>query len=160
MRSLSFAALFLLLAACGRSGSTEGDGGSGGGAGGGAGGGGGLSCGGLSLEACRARTDCVADTCYACSCEPQFKGCRSPADPPFQCPALGCAQPQCCAAQGDCTAPATCAPPGTPYGCGACNPEAGACARRTCAADTDCRDGYCVNGECFAGQGECRLPVP
>jgi hypothetical protein len=34
---------------------------------------------------------------------------------------------------------------------------AGSCARTTCSDDLDC-DGFCVEGSCFDGRGECRLP--
>jgi hypothetical protein len=48
-------------------------------------------CAGRSLKECRMLEGCVADLCYACSCEPEFKGCRRESEPAFHCPDLGCA---------------------------------------------------------------------
>jgi hypothetical protein len=91
----------------------------------------------LSLADCRRRADCAADLCYMCSCSPVFEGCRDVSDPPFVCPALGCAQPHCCEQESECQAMGgTCVPPGMPSGCGMCDPDPG-----DCATDIDCTGG-------------------
>ncbi len=217
----------------GGSGGGHASGGGGGNTGGGSGGGGGAidagtSCSGLGVEACRLDAACEPDFCRACSCQPNFKGCRAKTDAPFDCPALGCPSPVCCQASAECQAIGTCAPPGTPFGCGACNNQPdtctddascpadavcdprpcacsgqrdcrpgcgvnnpcaagttctakrcvplactssatcpgtfaclnGQCARRTCTTDLQCGDGFCVDGTCFEGLGECRTPMP
>jgi hypothetical protein len=113
-------------------------GGTGGGAVGGGTGGGGSSCAGLGVEACRARSDCVADFCFLCSCTPRFEGCRGIDEQAHDCPAVGCPQPACCRSGQDCTpGGASCVPPGTPFDtCGTCNPQPG-----TCQTDADCGTG-------------------
>ena len=97
----------------------------------------GVACSKLSDEAsCRARTDCVADTCFACSCTPSFAGCRAASETPFACPALGCATPQCCHTTNDCSAQdgfAFCQVPPINAGCGACFNGPGNCTK-----DADC----------------------
>ncbi len=53
-----------------------------------------------------------------------------------------------------CTAPADCGP-----GFNCINMR---CVRRACAADSECGPtgtSFCVNGECYRGLGECRVPV-
>lgn len=144
MRVLVLLGVVALLG-CGRAALTESsDGGTGGGDfgggagggnfGGGAGGGGASTCAGLMVEACRARPDCAADFCFICSCTPRYEGCRGVNELPHACPDVECLQPECCDSQGDCTAPAMCAVPGTPPGCGgACNPLPGGCL-----SDSDC----------------------
>jgi hypothetical protein len=84
-------------------------------------------------RACAARADCAADYCSECSCTPAFKRCRAVQEAPVMCPALGCAEPLCCLKQTDCAQNLTCAPPGTPNGCGACNTTPG-----SCTADSEC----------------------
>ena len=95
----------------------------------GGGGSGGNACAGLDLATCRTTTGCAADFCYACSCQPTFMGCRGENDTPYGCPALGCAQPECCGAAADCTSPLTCVEPGGSAGCGACDSTVGDCLR-------------------------------
>lgn len=216
-------------------------GGTDGGTGGSAGTGGGASdagsaCQGLDERTCRHTAGCAVDSCFACTCTEAYAGCRDAAEPPAHCPDYGCASPICCHTTADCGGSgATCAPPGTPMGCGICTPDpqggcagdadcpsgqmcrlgsgcscsgprqcvagcardadcaegescdglhhcvasacvgdadcptsfrcsAGVCARRTCGtADTDCDPlggSSCVEGLCYSGLGECRMPVP
>jgi hypothetical protein len=99
--------------------------------------GGGLLCEGLTLSECRLRDGCVADTCFICTCAPVFEQCRRAAEPVFECPQLGCAQPLCCQEESQCQAMnGQCAAPGAPFVCGMCNPETG-----DCGADSDCGNG-------------------
>jgi hypothetical protein len=57
----------------------------------------------------------------------------------LDCPQVGCPQPLCCRDGNECNTGATCAPPGTPLGCGACNVEPGDCTDdAVCAADQIC----------------------
>lgn len=81
---------------------------------------------------CAARTDCVVDICFNCTCTPSFAGCRTPDAPPTGCPELGCAMPECCNDDTDCSN-ASCVPPGVSPGCGACYPDETPCMR-----DSDC----------------------
>ncbi|MDY0003311.1 MAG: hypothetical protein RBU30_18580 [Polyangia bacterium] len=192
---------------------------------------GGTPCHTFGFAECRLQAGCAPDLCYTCSCIPTYEGCRRATDPPFECPQVGCPQPFCCATMLDCqNMGGDCAPPGTPFPCGMCNPEPGdcasdgqcaagsicepipcscdallrcvpdctttescppgttcsggahgrclptncsttlpcppdfdctngLCARRPCVNDLHC-DHFCVNGFCFEGQGECRLPAP
>jgi hypothetical protein len=97
----------------------------------------------------------VADTCLECTCAPVFIGCRAPGDPHGDCPALGCYQPECCRAEGDCALIGTCATPGTTWGCGICYPGPG-----DCTVDADCAPattGYiCEPGHCSCdGASQC-----
>jgi hypothetical protein len=94
-----------------------------------------LACPDLDLHDCRLRADCAADICPSCTCAPTFEGCRDVADPAPGCPDLACPTPQCCDGIGDCPQ-GDCAAPGTPHGCGMCNPEPG-----DCTADGDCNVG-------------------
>jgi hypothetical protein len=75
---------------------------------------------------------CAADLCDACSCEPVYRGCIGADQTPEQCPALGCATPDCCSSDEQCQQ-IPCAPPGTPFGCGVCNTDPG-----TCTDDAEC----------------------
>ena len=94
-------------------------------------------CSTLTLAQCRLRADCAVDTCWVCTCEPEFEGCRDASDPPYDCPDLGCMQPLCCQSQAECNAPGgVYAAPGTPNACGMCDPFPG-----DCAADGDCAAG-------------------
>jgi hypothetical protein len=88
-------------------------------------------CTGLELEACRSEPGCVADTCLECSCAPVFVGCRLAADDAHACPELGCAQPECCRTEDECTGGGQCT--FEPVGCGACMPGPG-----DCTTDHDC----------------------
>ncbi len=81
-----------------------------------------------SRELCAARADCVADLCTQCSCTPAFKQCRASHEAAYPCPALGCADPQCCETQNQCTPGTGCLAPGAPAGCGACNNAPESCA--------------------------------
>jgi hypothetical protein len=85
-------------------------------------------------EACRLRTDCVADTCRGCSCSDQFVQCRSPSEPAYACPGVECAWvPDCCHRDADCSSPTSlCLAPGAFPGCGACLAGDG------CLSDDDC----------------------
>ena len=170
MRTLLILSL-LAGAACGRDSllrdaGTGGGGGTTGGGGGTTGGGGGsVSCVGLGVEACRARSDCAADFCFQCTCTPQFKGCRATTATPFDCPALGCLSLPCCQTDAACQNAERCEAPGTPQGCGTCNAqpslctsdgECGAteiCAPRACACSgqTDCAPGCSVTNPCGTG---------
>lgn len=97
----------------------------------------GALCSGLSLAQCRQANGCTPDLCFACSCTPSFEQCRSLSDPPFHCPEYDCPQPPCCLGDSDCTMTgATCAPPGTDYPCGICDPDPG-----NCTSDQDCGTG-------------------
>ncbi len=165
MRFFVLAALVSLLG-CGHSqgsggggGSATGGGGSTGGGGGGGtstgggsstgggtgfGGGTGIPCSGLSELGCLARTDCVADLCFECSCTPTYVGCRAPADMPHTCPMLGCAQPVCCQKPGDCVGVNICVAPGQTV-CGTCRPG-------DCTVDGDCSGGQiCDTAGCLCG---------
>ena len=129
------------------------------------GGGGGSPCTGLSAGACRTRSDCSPDFCFECTCTPQFKGCRRVGAPPFNCPLLGCASPECCTARSQCQGIDDCAPPGTPLGCGTCNRQPSTCSNDTqcgateiceprhcgCSGETDCVPGCGTNNPCPTG---------
>ena len=97
----------------------------------------GAACNTLKDEAsCRARTDCVTDTCIECACTPKFFGCRSPSEVAGACPMLGCAQPQCCHKTADCNAGGgfgICQVPPVNPGCGICFNGPG-----NCMNDGDC----------------------
>lgn len=149
----------------GGGGSTGGGGGGGGGGGagggltggglggGGGGGGGSSSCAGLDAAACRARPDCEADFCLYCSCTPAFQQCRGKNEAPFHCLEVDCVTPACCRSQADCSSfPSTCAPPGTPHGCGVCNVDPS-----TCTSDSSCAPGFiCEPRTCGClGQTDC-----
>ncbi len=195
------------------------------------GGGSSIVCHGLALADCRVTEGCVPDSCDLCTCTPTYRGCLATFEITPQCPAVDCSTPECCSVQAECTSGgASCARPGTPFGCGACNPDPGnctddamckgqgaamicepiacscssvqacvqgcvqdascdadqscdfatarcvpracnaenpcsldfdctpgGCIRRSCRDDLEC-DGYCVEGACFSGRGECRLP--
>jgi len=111
----------------------------------GGGGAGGSQCAGLDLATCRTTAGCVADLCYACTCQPSFMGCRGENDTPYACPPLGCAQPQCCGDDTTCTTPDTCLAPGQSVGCGACDSTTGDCLR---------------DRECNVQAGEVCDPIP
>lgn len=158
-----------VLVACGRDLLNPLDaGGTGGGSGGGSqsgGGGGGSTCPGLSVDACRARSDCAADFCFQCSCTPQFEGCRPITAQPFDCPQLGCASPLCCQTGAQCGSSGDCAPPGTRWGCGFCDGQPSTCANDTgcgtsgiceprqcgCSGETDCVPGCGPTNPCLTG---------
>lgn len=93
-------------------------------------------CHGLPEGECRRQSGCRADDCFACSCKPVYKGCHAIGDPPTQCPGLGCDQPVCCHAQGDCSQFLICDAPGQSLGCGACRSPGPACT-----SDADCAQG-------------------
>jgi len=112
------------------------------------------TCVGLDLATCRTTAGCVADTCFACNCAPTFEGCRAASAPPFQCPALGCQQPECCHATADC-ASALCLEPGGDPGCGVCNPGPS-----QCADDGACGDGMICEPLHCACDGAARACVP
>ncbi|MBL8913817.1 MAG: hypothetical protein JNM17_24150 [Archangium sp.] len=125
----------------------------GGASGGGGGGGGSSSCSGLDAIACRARPDCAADFCITCDCNPRYAQCRGLNEAPFQCPEVDCVTPLCCSTQAQCpTFPTTCAPPGTPPGCGICDMSPG-----TCQTDSACGAGFiCEPRQCGClGQRDC-----
>jgi hypothetical protein len=111
------------------------------------------SCGVLGEDACRARTDCVADYCQACSCTPTYAGCRAPTDLPHDCPALGCADPDCCRDQESCgNKQLTCVRPDQP------NMGISMDTNSRCNSDAQCAVGTsCVNGAC-AAQPDCSTP--
>ena len=139
--------LFLGLAACGSSGATTD-------AGAAPDGPTGNECSSLSLHDCRLAAGCAADTCYQCSCVPQFKGCRRAADPPFQCPALGCPQPLCCGSDGTCPGGGLlCVQPGDSLGCGVCNPAPG-----SCTSDGQCAPSICEPIECSCSAARACVP--
>jgi hypothetical protein len=112
-------------------------------------------CSGMSLGDCRVASGCVADLCFACSCTPQFEGCRREADPAFECPALGCPQPLCCGEDGACPGGGglTCVQPGDSLGCGVCNPTAG-----SCTSDAECAPSICEPIECSCSEQRACVP--
>ena len=91
-------------------------------------------CAGLSLEDCRLTAGCKPDSCFACLCNQNYRGCLAEAETPLECPALGCLGGDCCATQNQCMSNETCAPPGTAPGCGICNTDPG-----TCTTDAECK---------------------
>ncbi len=94
----------------------------------------GVPCNELTLGPCRDRTDCAVDLCFACSCTPSHESCRALAAAPFECPQVECLMPECCDVDTTCAGNgAPCQPPGTPFGCGACNNTPG-----DCSSDGDC----------------------
>src|SRR5439155_21507340 len=95
-------------------------------------------CGGLSLAECRLTDGCKPDTCFACLCDQSYRGCLAASQTAKACPQLGCPSAECCATQAQCTNGATtCAPPGTPRGCGACNTQPG-----DCTTDAQCKSAH------------------
>ena len=89
--------------------------------------------------------------CQTLSCDPSrgmcVGGCTNDA---------GCGAGEACDLTTNRCHPAACAHPTdcpTNFSC-----TGGACARTTCASDSDC-DGYCVLGSCYTAAGECRGPV-
>lgn len=110
------------------------------------------------VDECATDQDCGSGSACrnqgACACGGQQRicvpGCSTDAeclrgqtcDAAAHCVATVCATRQECPAQFDCSA--------------------GACARRTCSGDDDCRDGTCVTGMCFDEPGTCgqNAPVP
>jgi hypothetical protein len=174
MKSL-FVTVLVLLVGCGRGAlnedvdaGTNGGNATGGGfaMGGGSGDGGMTStCDALDLLGCRARTDCEADFCFACSCTPNFKSCRARTAAAATCPGLGCAQPLCCQNQSDCSNVGACGEPGTHLSCGACNPQPSTCTDDTscdatsicearncaCGGERDCVPGCSATNPCPAG---------
>lgn len=178
-------AFAVLLAGCGRSvlgsdggfngsgggsagGGTGGTGGSAGGVGGGTGGAGGgaqSACSTLNREGCQARSDCLTSMCFLCSCTPVFNQCRAAGESELSCPAVGCASPSCCGKQSECSGAQSCAPPGTPTGCGTCMSDTSSCAidadcspsttgmickpvQCSCNASVSCQPGCTKNGDC------------
>ncbi|MDP3233461.1 MAG: hypothetical protein Q8S33_26890 [Myxococcales bacterium] len=131
-------------------------GGSAGGAAGGAGGGEPFNpCRGLSAGDCRANALCDADFCFACSCRPNFEGCRLKVQTPAVCPAFGCPQPQCCSDDSTCGRPLVCMAADR-VSCGACNN-----APSTCATDASCNTSVtgnvCLPRACAcSGQTDCQ----
>jgi hypothetical protein len=115
-------------------------------------------CAGLSLEDCRLTAGCKPDTCFACVCNQNYRGCLAETEIPLDCPALGCVGGECCATESQCMTNETCAPPGTKQDCGACTSDPG-----NCVVDGDCKmmgateicepvDCACQNQkECVAG---------
>ena len=96
------------------------------------------ACAALAIEACRDTAGCVVDVCFDCTCAPSFVGCRAADAVAHDCPDLGCAQPECCRAEGECSQGAMCAIE-QPDGCGACMPGPGDCdADSECGADEIC----------------------
>lgn len=97
------------------------------------------SCAGLDETTCLARTGCIADYCNECSCANTYVGCRAPSAAHTMCPALGCAQPECCTTDAQCGSGSTCFAPGSHGG-----------AQLVCQDSTACAaDGeVCVQGSC------------
>lgn len=96
------------------------------------------ACSTLGESGCLARTDCVPDYCFACSCTPGFAACRTAMATPFQCPRLGCPTPMCCESNTDCGGTnLVCIPPGgQSLGCGTCRNVISGCNQ-----DSDCTGG-------------------
>jgi hypothetical protein len=111
------------------------------------------ACTGLSLHDCRLTAGCAADECLLCTCTPVYEGCRAAGDTPYMCPAVECAQPPCCGADGACDV-FTCFPPGVSPGCGVCNPAPG-----DCTGDGDCTGGQiCQPIECSCTSATACVP--
>lgn len=144
-------------------------GGRAGGAAGGTGGGEAFNpCRGLSAGDCRANALCDADFCFACSCRPNFEGCRLKVQTPAVCPAFGCPQPQCCSDDSTCGRPFVCMEPNR-VSCGTCNNAPSTCATDAscntsvtgnvclpracaCSGQTDCQAGCSAQNPCRDGQ--------
>ncbi len=92
-------------------------------------GGGGLGgpCDGLALAECRVTDGCTPDLCPGCFCDQSYRGCLGSNVDPLECPQLGCPGALCCTTEAQCNGQGSCTQPGTPMGCGACNPEPGDC---------------------------------
>ena len=129
-------ALAILVGACGGGGDDSG--GDGGGAGEDASAS--EACSTLSLRDCRLRDDCLVWECVSpCDCTVDFGGCVPMDDMDYGCPDAGCLDDvllECCGATDTCEDGTTCAPPGTPDGCGICLD-----AESDCADDAGCADG-------------------
>lgn len=92
------------------------------------------SCAGLDVISCRARSECAADFCTACSCTPSFKGCRAVRASAFECPTLDCVSKKCCSKQSDCSSSESCDSEVQPVNrCGNCDSAPGDCVN-----DSDC----------------------
>ncbi len=138
----------------------------------GQGGGLGGTCSGLSLLDCRLAAGCQPDLCFACFCDQSYRGCISDQADPLPCPELGCPGAECCSVDSQCTNGATCAPPGSPQGCGACNTTPGDCLddsecvgtsicepiQCSCDAALQCVPGCLDDGDCPAEGTICDLP--
>lgn len=153
-------------------GGVAGGGNAAGGAAGGTGGAGGGEpfnpCRGLSAGDCRANALCDADFCFACSCRPNFEGCRLKVQTPAVCPAFGCPQPQCCSNDSTCGRPLVCMESGR-FSCGTCNNAPSTCATDAscntsvtgnvclpracaCSGETDCQPGCSAQNPCRDGE--------
>lgn len=144
-------------------------GGTAGGAAGGAGGGEPFNpCRGLSAGDCRANALCDADFCFACSCRPNFEGCRLKVQTPAVCPLVNCPTPQCCSDDSTCGRPFVCMEPNR-VSCGACNNAPSTCTTDAscntsvtgnvclpracaCSGQTDCQPGCSAQNPCRDGQ--------
>lgn len=94
----------------------------------------GTTCHDLALGECRSTPGCKPDLCDGCICDVTFRGCLAASETPTACPQLGCPGGECCNTQAQCATNTTCAPPGTPPGCGVCNTEMG-----DCTSDAQCK---------------------
>jgi hypothetical protein len=119
-------------------------------------------CADLSLFECRTTEGCQPDVCAGCFCDLSYRGCLPSSALPTPCPALGCPSAECCGTEAECTNGASCAPPGTDQGCGACDPTPGDCVddagctpgsicepvRCSCEGATACVPGCVTNADC------------
>jgi hypothetical protein len=110
------------------------------------------------LSLCATDQDCVAFPVVNI-CEPVPCSCSAARQCVPGCgPSSPCAQGTTCnATTGRCQAIPCASDANCPltFGC-----SSGVCVRKACSTDTQCGDGFCVNGACHEGLGECRSPVP
>ena len=114
---------------------------------------------------CMAGTDCSSDTqCPSgqvcdhapCVCTSSGRacipGCKSATD---------CGEGQSCSATHHCVpTPCTGATQCPMYFACVFTPDGGQCTRRTCASDSECLPGWCVDGACYGWLGRCSWPPP
>lgn len=107
-------------------------------------------CNTLDERGCLAeRGTCDPLYCQLCTPASRFMGCFAPNQDPG-CPEVDC--PPTCTGDGDCPSQATCAPPGSTNGCGACLPPS-----TPCFSDLNCTPGeVCQPARCACnGESEC-----
>jgi hypothetical protein len=115
----------------------------------------GTNCYGRTEAQCAAAgSSCITDYCFNCTCTPAFAGCRPPNTTHYQCPALGCASPQCCRTQKECTNNGlVCSPPdrSVPQ-CGICMPAPNPCTEDKHCANSGIANAICGNAPCVCDQ--------